>query len=217
VTAIDVLWAVGAYADEHDRPTPWEISHDEINRDIGNATRVLGELELAGARVLWCSMLAEAGQMWPYICGTFLARAQLSCADATAGEAARVAMFLRLMAYDAVFGVTEAILDGLDDRQEAYAEVFAGVRVLGAHPGAYERLQRGGLAPTRFVVCGPAVAIGRAPGGPAFAVADEWDLSLDGAGRVCVSARRPRAQQFVRTPTNVRGTIVDEGVIPCAS
>jgi len=56
--------------------------------------------------VLWCSMLANAGQFWPYICGTVLAGGRLSCSDATKGEAVRVAMFLRLMPYDAVFGVT---------------------------------------------------------------------------------------------------------------
>src|SRR5262245_4112291 len=81
------LWAVGSYADGDGRRASWEISHDEINRDIGSATRVLSDLDLAGKGVLWCSMLAEAGQFWPYICGTVMAGARLSCADATSGEA----------------------------------------------------------------------------------------------------------------------------------
>ena len=156
-------------------------------------------------------MLANAGQFWPYVCGTVLAGARLSCADATRGEATRVAMFLRLMPYDAVFGVTAAILDGLDEMARPYAEVFGGVRLLGAHPGAYERLQAAGLEPVRFVLCGPALAIGRAPGGPALAAAEEWELSADG-DRVCVTALRPRAQEFVRTPVGARGKIVEMGV-----
>jgi hypothetical protein len=215
-TPTEALWGVGCYVDAQGRRAPWRISHDEIGRDIGAATAVLGEMDLGGAHVLWCSMLAEAGQMWPYTCGTVLAGARLSCADATSGEAARVAMFLRLMPFAAVFGVTDAILDGLDTLGRQPAEVFAGVRIIGAHPGAYERLERAGLAPTRFVLCGPAVAIGRAPGTPAFVAADEWELAAED-GTMCVTARRARAQRFVRERTNVQGEIVDGGVVPCAS
>jgi hypothetical protein len=212
----ETLWAIGCYVDEQGRRAPWRISHDEINRDIASATAVLGELGVAGAHVLWCSMLAEAGQAWPYVCGTVLAGAQLSCTDATDAEATRVAMFLRQMPFRAVFGVTDAILDGLDALGRPWAEVFAGVEVLAAHPGAYERLEGAGLTPTRFALCGPAVAIGRTPGSPAFVVADEWELTPAG-DTMCVTARRPRAQSFSRTPTGVRGQIVDGGVVPCAS
>ena len=113
------LWGVGSYSDEHGRRAPWRISHDEIERDIGAAVDVLTGLDLAGKRVLWCSMLSEAGQFWPYVCGTVMAGGRLSCADSTHGEAMRVAMFLRLMDYDAVFGVTEALLDGLEASGDA--------------------------------------------------------------------------------------------------
>src|SRR5205085_12354976 len=67
------LWGVGSYADERGRRAPWRISHDEIGRDIGVAVDVLTRLELADKRVLWCSMLSEAGQFWPYVCGTVMA------------------------------------------------------------------------------------------------------------------------------------------------
>jgi hypothetical protein len=206
-----VSWGVGCYVAPDGRRVPWHIGPDEINRDIGAATTVLGELEVAGKGVLWCSMLAEAGQFWAYIWGTVLAGARLSCADASQGEWARVAMFLRLMEYDAVFGVSEAILDGLDEAGKSYDDVFERVRIVGAGPGAYERLERAGLAPTRFVLCGPAIAIGREPGAPAHVVDDEWELASDN-GQICVSARQPRAQEFVCTPVGVRGTIVDRGV-----
>jgi hypothetical protein len=208
---VTALWGIGTYVDGNGARAPWEISHDEINRDIGVATSVLGELGVAGDGALWCSMLSQSGQFWPYICGTVMAGARLSCADATAGEAARVAMFLRLMSYGAVFGVTDAILDGLDDMGKSYGEVFAGVRIIGAGPGAYERLADAGLTPTRFVACGPALAFGREPGGPAFVAEAEWHLDADG-GQMRVTARQPRAQTFARTPVGVRGHIVDGGV-----
>jgi hypothetical protein len=204
-------WGVGSYVDGVGRRVPWTISHDEINRDIGVATRVLGDLGIAGSGALWCSMLSEAGQFWPYICGTVMAGSRLSCADATPGEAARVAMFLRLMPYGAVFGVTDALLDGLDELGREPGDVFAGVRIVAAHPGAYERLDAAGLSPTRFALCGPAIAIGREPGGPAFVAADEWELGAAGA-TVHITARQSRAQAFERSPVGVRGTLVDGGL-----
>lgn len=211
----EVLWAVGTYEDDRGRATPWEISHDEINRDIGVATAVLTDLGVAGRRVLWCSMLSQAGQHWPYVCGTVLAGAKLSCADSTFGEALRVSMFLRLMDYDAVFGVTPALLDGLEASGRAPADVFAGVGILGAYPGAYERLDAAGLTAWRVARCGPAIAIGREPGGPAFVPAAEWEL-VDLDDRVGITALQPRATPFIRTPIAVRGTIVGGGIVPDA-
>ena len=210
------LWAVGSYEDEHGRRAPWRISHAEIGRDIANATALLGEFGVAGRRVLWCSMLSQAGQFWPYVCGTVMAGAKLSCADATYGEAIRVSMFLRLMDYDAVFGVTEDLLDGLEAAGRPPADVFAGVRRLGAHPGAYERLAALGLAPVRFALCGPAVAIGREPGGPAFVAAAEWELEAVN-GYIAVTGRQERAQPFLRTRTALRGIVVDAGIVPFTS
>jgi hypothetical protein len=220
VTAV-TLWGVGSYEDERGRRAPWRISHEEIGRDIGVTVDVLTDLGLGGKRVLWCSMLSQAGQFWPYMCGTVMAGSRLSCADSTYGEAMRVSMFLRLMEYDAVFGVTEALLDGLDALGREPADVFAGVRLLGAHPGAYERLTAAGLAPVRVALCGPALAIGREPGGPAFVASAEWELVADGnradRSRIGITSLRMRAQPFIRTPIAVRGTIVSGGVVPDAS
>jgi hypothetical protein len=205
------LWGVGSYVDADGRRAPWRISHEEIGRDIGVATAVLSELGVAGKGVLWCSMLSQAGQFWPYVCGTVMAGARLSCADATHGEATRVAMFLRLMSYDAVFGVTSEILDGLDEMQRPLGEVFAGVRIIGAEPGAYERLDAAGCTPTRFACCGPAVAIGREPGGPARVPPSEWRLDPIDRG-VAVTARGPRAQAFDCVAVGVQGWVVDGGI-----
>ena len=209
------LWGVGSYADEQGRRAPWRISHEEIGRDIGVAVDVLTGLDLAGRGVLWCSMLSEAGQFWPYLCGTVMAGSRLSCADSTYGEAMRVSMFLRLMEYDAVFGVTEELLDGLEASGHPWADVFAGVRLLGASPGAYERLMVAGLAPVHFVLCGPAIAIGREPDGPAFVAGAEWELGAEG-DHLAITSLKSRAQPFIRTPIAVRGTIVRGGVVPIA-
>jgi hypothetical protein len=215
VTAAETLWAVGSYDDVRGVRTPWRISHEEIGRDVRAATAVLAELGVDGRRVLWCSMLAQAGQYWPYVCATVMVGARLSCADASYGEATRVSMFCRLMTYDAVFGVTEALLDGLDATGRSPADVFADVRLVGAHPGAYERLIEAGLAPVRVALCGPALAIAHEPGGPASVVADEWEL-VDVGDRIGITNLRPRAQSFHRTPIALRGTIVNGGIVPDA-
>ncbi|MET1003164.1 MAG: hypothetical protein ABWZ15_15250 [Acidimicrobiia bacterium] len=207
------LWGVGCYDTSHTRE-PWEISQAEMHRDMGSAVEVLSELGVgAGKRVLFCSMLSEAGQFWPLIVGSMLAGAQLSCADATESDAARVAMFTRLLDYSAVLGVNEAVLDGLDALGHTYGDVFGGVAVLGARPGAHQRLQAAGLAPSHFVLCGPALAIARESTGRAFVNASEWQLDNE-AERVVVTALQPRATAFERTHTAVIGDVVDNGVVP---
>ena len=197
-------WGVGQYVDRAGRRIAWDVSHAEIERDMGRATARLEALGVdAGRRVLWCSMLSEAAQFWPFIISTMLRGAQLSCADATYAEAARVAMFTRQMDYYAVLGVNGTLLDGLDGLGLPYADVFGNVTVLGARPDAYDRLIGAGLSPSHFVLAGPAVAIGDAPGTPARVDPTEWALR-DLEGRVAVTSLAERTTQFDRTPTAVR-------------
>ena len=217
-TAADVngappLWGVARYHGAGG-PTTWEISHDEIHRDLGSAPRALAALGVGtGGRVLHISLLSEAGHFFPLVIGTMLVGAQVSCADATTGDATRIAMFLRLLDYDAALGVNAAILDGLDELGITYVDAFARVRVVGARPDAIARLAAAGLEPHAFVLCGPAVAIAPSPGAPAV-VADraEWELGVRN-DHITVTNLRPRATEFHATVTAVRGTVVDGGVV----
>jgi hypothetical protein len=210
----DTLWGVGTYEDGTTR-VPWEISHAEIERDMGSAARTLSTLGVTGgSRVLFCSMLSEAGQFWPLTVGAMLSGAQLSCADANEGDALRIEMFTRLVEYRAVLGVTGAILDGLDALGHSYAEVLGRVEIIGARPDAYQRLQADGLNPHHFVCCGPAIAAGAAPGAPARFDTDEWQLETDADGRILVTSLQPRATAFARAGTAVYGELVDGGLIP---
>ena len=210
----ETLWGVGSYEDGT-RRVPWEISHAEIQRDMGSAARTLATLGITeGTRVLFCSMLSEAGQFWPLTVGAMLSGAQLSCADANEGDALRVAMFTRLVEYRAVLGVTGAILDGLDALGHPYPEVFGGVAIIGARPDAYQRLVEAGLHPHHFVCCGPAIVAAVAPGAPAHFDADEWQLETDAGGRVLVTSLRPRATAFLRARTAVHGVVDAGGLTP---
>lgn len=206
------LWAVAAYDDGVQR-VPWPVSNTEIERAMGGSCAVLGEIgAVAGARVLFCSVLSESAHFWPLMIGTMIGGGVFSLADATESDALRVAMFARALHLHSVLGVNEAILDGLDELGHAYAELFAGVDVIGARPGAYERLVAAGLSPQWFVLCGPAVAIASEPGAPARVDATEWKLDADrGApnARILISSLQPRATTFDRAPTGIRGRLVD--------
>jgi hypothetical protein len=208
----ETLWGVGCY-DAPSGRVGWPIGNDEIGRDMGHASRRLRDLRVgAGDRVLFCSLLSEAGQFWPWIVGTMLAGAQLSCADATAGDAARVAVLLRHMPFRAVIGVDDALLDGCDEREVAYDELFARVDVVAARPGAYERLEAAGLTPYRFALCGPAVALAAEPGAGATVVADEWRLDAGpNDGDVLVTNLAPRTTTFDRIAIATRGRLTDGG------
>jgi hypothetical protein len=215
VTAVEAptLWGVGRY-DGPDGPVSFEVGHEEIQRDLASAMSRLGELGLgSGQRVLFCSMLSEAAQFWPWILGAMLNGTQLSCADATEGEARRVATYCRSLPYDAVVGVTGGLLDGLDGLGLGYAEVFGGVPLVAARPDAARRLAASGVAPTAMAVCGPAVAIAAGPGAPARVDEEEWEVVADDDGTLCVTARKDRATPFVQTPTAIRGRISGPGEI----
>jgi hypothetical protein len=208
MSTTETLWGVGTWVERGGARRPLEVSPGEMQRDIASATRALRELGVtAGTRVLWCSMLSEAVQVWPLVLATMLSGAQLSCADATEGEAARVAMFTRLMDYHAVMGVNAAILEGLDTLGRDCHDVFGGVSVVGARPDAYDRVLAAGLRPQHFVLVGPAVAIAREPGGPAVVDGEEWAAELV-EGYVAVTAKRERAMQFTRAVTDVGATSV---------
>jgi hypothetical protein len=203
------LWGIAQY-DDGTRRVPWPVSHAEIERGMGGAIPTLAEVGIgAGSRVLWCTLLSEAAHFWPLFIGTMLGGAQFSLADATAPDALRVGMFLRRLQYRAVVGVNDAVLDGFDQLGRPYAEVFGAVSVIGARPGAYERLVAAGLTPHWFVLCGPAVAIAVEPGGPARVDPAEWTLSESG-GRIHVTGSLPRATTFKHTPTAIRGSLVDD-------
>jgi hypothetical protein len=153
-------------------------------------------------------MLSESAHFWPLMIATMIGGSVFSLADATRADALRIAMFLQRLDLYSVMGVNDEILDGLDDLGYPYAEIFAGVTVIGARPGAYERLTAAGLMPQWFVLCGPAVAIATEPGGPARVDPGEWALAADG-DHILVSNVAPRATTFDRAPTGVRGQIVD--------
>ncbi len=206
------LWGVGQFRVGAGSVT-WELSQAEIMRDAQSATGVLSAIGLApGGRVLVTSLLSEAPHVWPLTLGVLMNGAQLSSADATPFDAYRTAMFLRTLRYDMALGVSDAVVDGLEQMGVDLATAFADVAVIVARGVAYDRLESAGLRPTRMLLLGPATAIARAPGGPAEVDPELWALdTVD--GQVVVTSLTERRQAFARQPTGVAGTVDGSRVI----
>ena len=152
--------------------------------------------------MLITSLLSEAPHFWPLTLGVLMNGAQLSSADATPYDAYRTAMFLRTLHYDVALGVSDAVIDGLDQMGVDLARAFGEVGVVVARGGAYERLEQAGLQPVRMILLGPATAIARTPGGPAEVDPELWDVEAF-AGEIVVTSLTERRQPFVRQPTGV--------------
>ena len=176
--------------------SPWEISHDEIERDIGARRDVLGELGVARASACCAARCsprpASSGRT---SCGTMLAGAQLSCADATEGEAVRVAMFLRLMRLRrGVRRDRRASSTASTQLGTPYADVFARRRDRRRAP---ERVRAaGGRRAARRTTSCCAVRRSRSaasPARPRVVDGDEWELDVDATAASRVTNLRPRA------------------------
>jgi hypothetical protein len=191
-----------------ERPVAWTIGRDEMQAEIGAAAGTWPQLGVGrGDRILFVSMLSECPYVWPLMIGALLTGAQMSPADATASDAPRVSMFCRNLELTAVVGVGSATLDGLEEAGRDPVGTFAGVPILLARPGAYERLRAGGLRPHRFVLLGPCLAMAREAGGPALVDAARWTVETAPDGELLVSASTPRLQRFDRQATGVRGEV----------
>ena len=140
-----------------------------------------------------------------------VSKAQFSLADASRFDAFRTAMFLRAMHYDVVLGINTDVLDGLDDLDHAYGDIFDDVPVLAARAGAYERLRDAGLSPRWWLHVGPTIAVECDQLQGAHVDGDEWELTADG-GELLITARKARAATIDRLRTGVLAEIVTDAV-----
>lgn len=207
------LWAVGCYR-VGDTTVTLPVSHDDVGRDTASAGRALRSLGVArGDHVLFVSMLSESAQIWPFEVAALLEGVVLSNADATASDAARVAMFARRLPLRAVLGVDEVVLDGLEAVGEHPADVFGAVPVVGARPRAHRRLVDEGLRPHQWVPLGPTVAVECTERAGAHVDAEEWRVD-EANGEILLTSRHFRALPLRRAPTGVTGAVV-EGPCGC--
>lgn len=200
------VFAVGQFR-VGDTSVPWAPSQDEIMADAQADSAWWSALGIgAGTRVLFVTLLSEATHVWPLMLSSLLAGAQHSAADATPFDAPRVAMFCHNLDYRVALGIGPATIDGLETLGLDPVEVFADIPIVLARPGAYEHLAAHGRYAHRFLLLGPAVAIGLDPGGPALVDAERWRVETDLDGLV-VTSLTDRRLSFHRQVTGIHGTV----------
>lgn len=197
------IWGVGRLG---------AVSTDDVARDIGSAAKALRSLGLArGSRALVLSRMSEGPQYFPFLAALLAIGAQLSLAEATRFDAYRTSLFLRRVRYDAALGVDADVLEGLADLGAEPAGAFAGVPVVAARAGAYERLRAAGMRPRLWLHLGPTIAVECDRAAGAHVDADEWEVETRG-GEVVVTALRSRAVSSRSLRTGLFGSVTTE---PC--
>jgi hypothetical protein len=201
------LWGVGQFAEGGHR-VPYPVSAADIEADTRAAGRALGSLGIGrGHTVLFVSLVSEIVQVVPFHDALGRFGGICSAADATPFDATRTAKLVGQLHPRAVLGVNVDVLDGLEQAGFDLADAFAGVPVLGAHPGAAVRLEGAGLAPRIWAFLGPAVGVECEPGVGAHIDESVWIVD-DEDGEVVVAPRAERAIGPARHRTGVRGPVV---------
>jgi len=200
VPAPDV-WGVGTVGGES-----WAVSPSDVVDETESAVEHLRTLGIgAGGLVLIVSRLAETIHVAPLELAAGRLDARWSSADATEGDAFRVASLIRQLEPHAVIGVNSTTVHALDDAPSVFASVpvVAVTDATAAHaiPGSRWWLR-----------LGPASAFECAAGAGAHLDGTRWRVETSAAGEVLVTNRVPRLTPATQLATGVRGHVVDE---PC--
>lgn len=161
-----------------------------------------------GSTVLVTSGSSEYAHFWPYQIAVMELEGCVAIAENFIFDAGRSEMFMRRLPIKVAFGISDAILNGMDSMNLDIATAFAPAEAICAREGAADRLQALGFAPWRMVSFGPAYGF-VSPDGETFYDDQEWLLEEMG-GELVISARTARALPLVRMPTAIRGTVDDK-------
>ena len=203
------LWGIGQFT-EGGRRVAYPVSAVDIEADTLAAGRALASLGIGrGHTVLFVSLVSEIVQVVPFHDALGRLGGICSAADATPFDASRTAKLVGQLHPRAVLGVNVDVLDGLEQGGFDLADAFAGVPVLGAHPGAATRLEGAGLAPRIWAFLGPAVGVECEPGAGAHVDEAIWIVE-DEEGEIVVGPRAERAIGPARYRTGVRGSVARE-------
>jgi len=184
----------------------YPISFRDAHADAAFGMRMFEQMGVsAGSMVMVTSGSSEYAHFWPYEIAVSQLNACVAIAENFIFDAGRSEMFMRRLPIKVAFGITDAILDGMDALKLDAAKAFAPAEVICARDGAATRLQDLGFAPWRMVTFGPAFGF-VSPEGETFYDTAEW-LIEEARGELLITARNARALPLVRLPTGVRGSV----------
>ena len=189
---------------------PHPLTARDIDADSAFARSMFEHMGVAsGSTILFTSASSEYGQFWPYEQAIEAMGACVAVAENLIFDAGRSEMFMRRLDIDLAFGISEAILDGMQMMQLDTATAFGRAKKICARVGAADRLNQLGFKPWRLVEFGPAFGF-VSPEGQSFYDRNEWMIEAP-SGEVLISACKARGDPVIRFPTGVRANIDQDG------
>lgn len=217
--APEAVWAVGRFPGP-DGPELWPSTRAERASAMAAARRRLTALGVgSGDRVGLVSLMSEGVQLVPYEDALRAMGAVITPADATVAEGGRVASIARQPRLRAMLGVTADTLDGLAELGEDLA-LLGEVPVLVSDWAAAPRLAAAGLAPLRWSIVGPVLAVECPARSGAHVDGEGWHVASRG-GEVTLTPRLPHhgtggGEAAAAVRSGVRAAVVT-GPCPCGS
>lgn len=190
-------------------------SNPELERARNFVMRILSGFHFrTGNNLLITAQMSECVQFMSFERAVMAYGLVVCSADSTFYDAARVESIVRRFHPVAIAGITAETLAGLQTLGHDPLKLFSGI-VVWARPGAYEQLQGGEITVRAWRELGPAVGIECAQGGGLHIDRLEWLVEEDG-GEIVLTSHLPRAVQFERLRSGVRGH-VERAACGCGS
>jgi hypothetical protein len=203
------VWGVGCITTGAGR-IPWPVAGTEIDAEVSACADHLRSLGV-GERdfVLLVSRLSEAIHVAPLERAAGVVGALYSSADATEGDAFRVAALVRQLRPRAVLGVSDAVVGAL----EQPADVFGGVPVVAVTDAAAHRaLSENGVKPRWWLHIGPTNAFECGERAGAHIDSERWLIRDGDAGTVQLTSVGDRLTPCADFDTGLAADVIDA---PC--
>lgn len=195
------IWGYGRYGDDQLLP----LSFDDVQRDTAAAAAALLALGLPDRSVVvLTSTVADIGHFHP-LQGAAKEMGFLVCnVDASAMDADRLEMFIRLLRVAAVIGVNDSVVNGLLERGHDLRSFFSNVPLVIASDAARNRIAAAGVDALRFALLGPVLALSCRYRNLHFD-GRQWSIAAE-SGTLRVSSRVRRALPLRQFNTHIGGT-----------
>ena len=206
------VWGVGRVVIGRD-VVPWPVSAADVEDEALAAGAHLDSMDVGnGDLVLLISLLSEAVHVAPIEMAINARGALFSSADASVGDAFRVAALVDQLRPRAVLGVGTPTIEGLVDLGRDPAAVLGPVPVIATRDErAHDVLVAGGLQPRRWLCLGPTSAFECERATGAHLDESRWQVSPSDDDGLVLNGRAPRLTPAVALPVG-RGRVVRD---PC--
>ncbi|MGE0386568.1 MAG: hypothetical protein AB7Q97_17710 [Gammaproteobacteria bacterium] len=197
------IWGTGVvHAHGGDREYP--VSERDIQADTHWAWGMFERMGFAADdTAVFVAGRTETAQMQPYRLAAERMGVTVLDAENEMHGGARLYAWITEYPVRIVFGLGEAVLDGLEAGGHPPQQVLENVPILVARTGAHARLRNAGFKPWQMLCLGPAFAFTAPGGGRAMIDEDEWVVVRDSTGEACISSAGQRRHAFVRFPTSL--------------